>query len=301
VLIDHVADCAEACRLQTTVETLWGVPVFGTLGALPAIRAVIGGLQRGCAPSRELCRALGQRLSTRLKLEPLWRLAASRRTPAEVSSILACAPALQPLNVAVAIDEVFQCYFPETLDLLEARGAVLRDFSPLRDEQLPRHTHVVYFGCGLPENHAPALAANHCMKQSIRSYARAGGRIFAECGGLAYLCEQLELADGRRLPMAGVLPAIARVNPAPRTPRPVEAALDDDTWLGEAGTRLRGYLNANYTLEHDDGLRGWLRAPHRYDVVGDNRVLASRIHVNFAAHADLLDRFFEPLPQLSAV
>jgi cobyrinic acid a,c-diamide synthase len=301
VLIDNVADCAEACRLRTTVETLWGVPVLGMLEKAPAVRAVIGGLQRGCAPSRELCRALGQRLESRLKLDRLVQLASSRRMPSEASRLFEQGPSPRPLNIAVAFDQVFQCYFPDTLDLLEARGAVLRDFSPLRDDRLPQQTDMVYFGCGLPEHHAQALAANHCMKQSIRTFARAEGRIFAECGGLAYLCEQLEMADGRRLPMAGVIPATARVNPAPQTPRPVTATLADDCWLGDAGTPLRGYLNTNYSLETENHLAGRLLEPqHRTDIVGEGNVLASRIHLDFVAHAELLDRFFQPSPQLSA-
>ncbi|MEQ8789044.1 MAG: hypothetical protein RIC55_22215 [Pirellulaceae bacterium] len=302
VLIDNVRDNAEACRLQTTIEALWGVPVLSTLQVLPNVRAVISGLRRGCAPSRELCRALGESLATRMRMEKLWNIASSRPLPCGQSRIFQDRVSDYPLNVAVAVDDVFQCYFPDTLDLLEARGATLCDFSPLRDDRLPRDTDVVYFGCGHPEYHAATLAGNHCMKQSLWTHVRAGGRILAECGGVAYLCEQLETEDGRHLPMAGLLPAAARVNANPSACRAVEVTLDDDTWLGEAGTRLRGYRNDGYTLEPTGLLRGHiLEADHRFDLVGDNRVVASRIHLDFAAQTGLLDRFFDPLPQYSVV
>jgi hypothetical protein len=82
----------------------------------------------------------------------------------------------------------------------------------------------------------------------------------------------------------------------------VEVTLDDDTWLGEAGMRLRGYRNDGYTLEPTGPLHGRIReADHRFDLVGDSRVIASRIHLDFAAQAGLLDRFFHPLPQYSVV
>lgn len=302
VLIDKVRDNEEACRLQTMVEALWGVPVLSTLETLPNVRAVIRGLRPGCSPSRELCRTLGRSLAVRMRSELLLSIASSRPLPAGGGCMFRDRVSEFPLNVAVAFDDVFQCYFPDTLDLLEARGATLCDFSPLRDERLPRRTDVVYFGCGHPEYHAAALAGNHCMKQSLRAHVRAGGRIMAECGGVAYLCEQLETEDGRTLPMAGILPAAARVNPHPEACRPVEVTLDDDTWLGEAGVKLRGYRNDSYTLTATGGLRGYAREPlHRFDLVGDQRVIASRIHLDFAAQAGLLDRFFRPLPQLSVV
>jgi cobyrinic acid a,c-diamide synthase len=117
-----------------------------------------------------------------------------------------------------------------------------------------------------------------------------------------YLCEQLETEDGRVLPMAGLLPATAHVNPHPAACRPVEVTLNDDTWLGEAGVKLRGYRNDAYTLVSNGSLQGHVReAQHRFDLVGDNRIVASRIHLDFAAQAGLLDRFFHPLPQLSVV
>jgi cobyrinic acid a,c-diamide synthase len=302
VLIDKVADQAEARRFQTTIEALWGAPVLGSLEPLPQIRAAIGGLSRGCAPSRELCRTLGENLLERLHFERLCNLAGGRQTPPGSSQLFDEPASARPLKIAVAFDEVFRFYFPDTLDLLEARGAVLRDFSPVHDERLPQRTDVVYFGCGLPELSAHSLASNHCMKQSIRAFARAGGRIFAECGGLAYLCEQIVMPCGRCVPMTGVLPATARVNPSPSTPRPVEVTLEEDTWLGREGTRLRGYQNTNYKLHSSGGLPSLVRElKHRADLLGDGRVIASRIHINFAAHADLLARFFRPLRQRAAV
>src|SRR5690606_21378146 len=98
-------------------------------------------------------------------------------------------PEPRPLTVAVAYDEAFRCYFPDTLDLLEHLGATVVDFSPLRDEALPLGTDIVYFGCGHPERYAEALASNHCMMLAIREHVCAGRRIYAEGGGVAYLCQ----------------------------------------------------------------------------------------------------------------
>ena len=100
------------------------------------------------------------------------------------------------VRVAVAYDDAFHCYFPDTLDMLELRGATVRVFSPLRDESLPPETDIVYLGCGSPQDHAEALAANHCMMTALKEHVCSGRRIYAEGGGLAYLCQHVETADG---------------------------------------------------------------------------------------------------------
>ena len=98
------------------------------------------------------------------------------------------------------------------------RGAVVVDFSPLRDERLPEGTDIVYLGCGHPEVYAAELSANHCMKLSLRNHIRSGGRIYAEGGGLAYLCQQMETAPeccGGWLAFFRQLPGLILTPPGP--------------------------------------------------------------------------------------
>ena len=112
---------------------------------------------------------------------------------------------------------------------------------------------------------------------------------------MAYLCEHLVTPDGRKVAMVGVLPAVARCSPQPLPPVPVEVTLSKGTWLGHAGTRLRGYLNPNWLIEPVGALKSCLtEAGHEYDLVGRYQVLASRIHLNFAAQREMLWSFFEP-------
>ena len=197
------------------------------------------------------------------------------------------------MTVAVAFDSAFNCYFPDTLDLLEFRGAKIVDFSPLRDEVLPE-ADIVYLGCGHPELEAEALAANHCMLLALRNHVRGGRRVYAEGGGLAYLCEHMETPKGEFEPMLGVLPAIARLNRQRSPVRPVEAMLAKDNWLGRAGTSLRGYLNSNWLLEPTAPLGELLADPGReMDLVSQFQVVGSRMHLNFAAQPSVLDNFFQ--------
>src|SRR5678816_2211399 len=74
-------------------------------------------------------------------------------------------------RIAVAMDEAFGGYYPESLDLLEEAGAELCDFSPLRSERIPDHVEIVYFGRADLKHDPERLAANHCLKQSLQGFA----------------------------------------------------------------------------------------------------------------------------------
>ena len=294
VLLDCVQNPHQAAHLRTTIEALWGAPVLGMMDAAPEIRAAIGRLTPGTRPPKELCQALARHLAPRLRVEQLLRMA-GERTPLDGPP--PCAPLRRSprgLNVAVAYDDAFHCYFPDTLDALEAHGARIHDFSPLHGECLPPDTHIVYLGCGHIEHHAEALAANHCIKQALRSHVRAGRRVYAEGSGLAYLGCDMELPDGRRYPMAGVLPLISSLHASRQPPRPVEVTLAQNTWLGAASSRIRGYLNTNWNVHAAASLTRLVVEPeHRGDLIGRHPVIASRIHLNPAAQPALLRGFLE--------
>ena len=90
-------------------------------------------------------------------------------------------------RVAYAQDDAFGRYFPDTLEALEALGAELLEFSPLRDERLPEGADLVMIGCGIPDPHADVLAANVSMIAALRQHLCHGQRIYCEGGGSAYL------------------------------------------------------------------------------------------------------------------
>ena len=199
--------------------------------------------------------------------------------------------------MAVAFDDAFHCYFPDTSTCSKSHGATIRVFSPLRDECLPPDTDIVCLGCGSPQDYAEQLAANHCLVAAIKKHVCSGRRVYAEGGGLAYLCQHVETADGRRSPMVGALRAIARRSAQRLAPDPIEITLAVDNWLGPAGTLLRGYRNNNWTLEPTGNLTRFARETEaELDLVGRHQAIGSRIHFNFAAQPRLLGGFLRPCP-----
>ena len=115
------------------------------------------------------------------------------------------AAALQGRTIAVARDAAFCFLYAANIDCLQAMGAKLVYFSPLHDSALPP-CDALWLPGGYPELHAQTLAANLDMKASIASHVQAGKPVWAECGGMMALFDQLTGVDGASLPMWGVLP-----------------------------------------------------------------------------------------------
>ncbi len=315
LLLDRVRSGCDFYRWQTIIESLWGIPVVGGLESAPALRSAIGQLESRRPPPRELCDKLGDLMSPYTRPSQLLKLATNNSWPGSTSRsctvtarethLLAChldrfEPRAEPpvgLTVAIAYDDAFFGYCPDALDVLEQRGVTVRDFSPLRDESLPADADIVYIGCGRPDLHAEQLSENFCLMLALRDHVCSGKRIYAEGGGLAYLCQQLALPSGGRVPMTGILPAVAHANPEPPRPRPVELTLSKDHWLGHRGRRVRGYLSERWRLEPVGPISSCIAEPqHRLDLVERHQAVGSRVHLNLALQPALLQSFLRPAP-----
>lgn len=295
LLLDRVHSAGELAYWQTTLQALANAPVLGWLGELGPLRALCNTLPAGTNPSRDLCDALGSKLLENLDVEQVLNLACGTPPLPVEPDVQFLRPSDRKFRIAVAFDEAYSCYYPETLDLLEAAGAELCDFSPLRSGAIPRGVDIVYFGCGHPERHPAQLAGNHCLKQSLRSFAAAGGRIYAEGSGLAYLCREMVFPCGNTVPMTGLLPATARWMPQATAPEPTEVVFGATSWLVPIRTKLRGYRHGGWQIEPRGPMITYaLDACQRLDVLGRGNVIGSRVLINLAANQHLLRRFFEP-------
>ena len=196
------------------------------------------------------------------------------------------------VRIGVARDAAFQFYYAENLDLLRESGAELHFWSPLDDHDLP-DVDGLYLGGGYPELHARRLSENAAVKKAVRRFAEAGRPVYAECGGLMYLAETLEDADGVAYPMAGVLPAGVRMRPRRMALGYTEVALTHDTPIGRAGAVARGHEFHYSTLDPvPDGVERVYRiarrgAPARAEGYRVGQTLMSYVHLHFASNPEL--------------
>ena len=117
------------------------------------------------------------------------------------------APTTQPLSgrtIAIARDAAFAFIYPSNLEVLQALGATLTFFSPLADDPLPA-CDAVWLPGGYPELHAEPLSTCRRLPETLRAHVEADRPVWAECGGMLPLFEQMR-HDERDWPMWGILP-----------------------------------------------------------------------------------------------
>jgi cobyrinic acid a,c-diamide synthase len=108
-------------------------------------------------------------------------------------------------TVAVARDAAFCFIYAANLDCLRALGAELVFFSPLLDTALP-DCDAVWLPGGYPELHATRLAANTGLRDSMQAHVARHKPVWAECGGMMLLFDQLVTADGDTHDLWALLP-----------------------------------------------------------------------------------------------
>ena len=137
ILLDELGDDpCELPRLKRMIHLAAGLPVIGALEALPGARAALENAPRDRRLPQELIDALSQSFWKHADTEAIRELARSRPFPttADPLSFDGCDRPCGGFRVAYAQDDSFGRYFPDTLEALEALGADLVEFSPLRDE-----------------------------------------------------------------------------------------------------------------------------------------------------------------------
>jgi cobyrinic acid a,c-diamide synthase len=195
-------------------------------------------------------------------------------------------------RIGVAYDEAFNFYYEYNLARLEALGAELVRFSPVRDRALPAALDGLYFGGGYPEVAARDLAANHPMLEAVRAFAARKDPIYAECGGLMYLAEAIRTLDGVRFPMAGLIAGEAVMHDRLQALGYVEVQTRAPSLLGPTGTRWRGHQFRYSTLQPpppDESARlytvspRWGGAPYAEGYCAGS-VVASYVHGHWASN-----------------
>jgi cobyrinic acid a,c-diamide synthase len=299
IVIDRLVDPDDLPRLRRLIRLAFAVPVLGALEVLPALRRELELAFRSEDLSEELVRALAANFLRHSDLDAIGELARSRPFPEPVDMFCACgmSDCCHCFRVAYAQDEAFGRYFPDTLEALEALGAELVEFSPLRDEALPQGVDLVMIGCGFPDLHAEKLASNLSMMAALRQHVCRGRRIYAEGGGTAYLGRWM-IINGQPVRGAGILPFNAELLARPEPPIPVTRTLVHDCWLGAKGTVVRGYKSCRWRLYSS---RERFECPACFgslttdgDLFYHHHAVGSLIHLHLGALPEVVTAFAGP-------
>ena len=109
------------------------------------------------------------------------------------------------VKVALSRDEAFCFFYPENVQILEAMGAEVIPFSPLRDKRLPENIDGIILCGGYPELYADMISGNSAMLTSVKNAVESGIPCIGECGGFMYLHDEFEDIVGVAHKGAGVI------------------------------------------------------------------------------------------------
>lgn len=200
------------------------------------------------------------------------------------------------LKIGVALDEAFNFYYRDNLELMELAGAEVVPFSPVHHKELPQ-VDGIYIGGGYPELYAAELSRNSSMLASIQQAHEKGRPIYAECGGLMYLAREIDW-DGERHDMVGLVPGSVRKGQI-RVVSYVSGKLSSDCLLGPAGSRLLGHefhhselvMDENEKVEYAIKLDRGTGIEGGLDGVVENNMVASYSHLHAASYRGFPSNF----------
>ncbi len=237
-----------------------------------------------------------------LDLDAILRIARAAPPIEAAERVQIVAPAHRNLQararIGIAFDEAFHFYYEDNLNRLKALGAELEFFSPVHDARIPA-VDGLYFGGGYPEIAAERLSSNRAMLDSIREFARCGGPIYAECGGLMYLSRAIRTLDGRAWPMAGLIPAEAVMSDRLAALGYAEVTTRAASILGPAGLSFRGHQFRYSTLTAlDETIERVYQVKPRWGAPFDegfraSNLLASYVHAHWASNPRAAEGFVD--------
>lgn len=243
VVLNEIATKRQRKLITEAVELYTGIPV---IGVIPRMKTDIFPMRHlGMLPHQEYRDSHGavERLAAlveeNLDLDRLEQLMAPVPRAGE-------APLHSPVSsgrrvkIGILQDAAFQFYYSANLEALESAGADLVTLSAMSDAQLPENLDGLYIGGGFPETGAAELAANRSFRESVLAAAEGGLPIYAECGGLIYLGESIELGE-KRFPLVGVFPARFSMSKKPQAHGYSIFVADQENSFYAQGSRIKGH------------------------------------------------------------
>jgi cobyrinic acid a,c-diamide synthase len=209
VILNQVAGSRHERVVRKAIEGYSGVRVIGAVPRMHGLNfperhlGLVPPAERG--RGEELAQRIGETVRAHVDLDGLLGIAASAGEIPDVHLYRKNKHSRGVMGrIGVFRDRAFHFYYPENLDSLKEEGLEPVWINAIEDRALPP-VDGLYIGGGFPEVFAEALSENASLRKDIRTAWEDGLPIYAECGGLMYLGEEIEV-KGNSYPMVGVLP-----------------------------------------------------------------------------------------------
>jgi len=136
-------------------------------------------------------------------------------------------------------DKSFSFYYPENLELLADAGADMIPITPASQTDL-EDLDALYIGGGFPETNLKSLASNNSIFSALKKIVEDGLPVYAECGGLMYLAEEIQW-KGNTYSLSGILPIKIKMFDKPQGHGYSEVVVDSENPFFELGCNIKGH------------------------------------------------------------
>ena len=304
IILNRIKSERHYVSIKKSIEDNCDIPVLGYLSFNEEI--ILPERHMGLVPSaeQELSKSayqkIGNLMSATVDIDRLISIASSVNSlPAFKKTVFVGNNDRFYFRIAVAVDEAFNFYYQDNLDLLESYGVELAYFSPIYDKYLPADIDGLYIGGGFPELYAAMLASNTTMKESIRKAYKNGVVIYGECGGMMYLLEKMVDFKNKTYEMCGIFKGMTKMENKRQGLGYVTVQAQHDSLLCNNGDVFRAHefhwsslhvpegTSYAYTISKCDENKT------KADGLFADRVMGSYDHVHFATDPRLAKHFLQ--------
>ena len=239
VILNKVKNNANYLKTKKSIEELTKTPVLGGikrdetitimerhLGLVPAIEK---------QNSQQYIQHWANIVEQNIDLDQLIEIAKTAPPIQDEKTPIWTQTTKKPTKIAIAHDEVFNFYYQENLEALEANKAKIQYFSPLKDTNLP-DADAIYIGGGYPELFTKELSQNKTMIQDIQKFHKENHPIFAECGGLLYLMNTIGSDK-----MTSIFPYHSELTEHVQALKYTITEVQEDNIISNKGTKWHGH------------------------------------------------------------
>jgi cobyrinic acid a,c-diamide synthase len=301
VILNRVAGSRHERVIRDSIESICKVPVLGVIRRISDAEYLpdrhLGLITPEEHPELQgLGDTIAELIDKFVEVDRIWGIA--HEAPSLEASPIPdeTVSKVEIVRIAFFSDSAFTFYYQDNLEALAAAGAELIPVSSLEAEELPP-CDGLYIGGGFPETHVERLGDNRSLMKSVKSHADSGLPIFAECGGLIYLCNSI-LYKNKTFPLSGVFPIDLEMKTKPQGHGYMEVKVDQENPFFSKETIIRGHefhysspigdsekLKTAYTV-----LRGSGSFKKRDGLIFRN-VLASYLHIHTAGVPQWAENF----------
>lgn len=306
VILNQIGSDNHEYLLREAIADL-GIPVVGAIrrGSLPKLTSrhlgLVPAMEKGV--DQEAFGLLNETLKESIDFEILLKIASEAEDldltdfSAEIF-ISETKNSFLGIKVGYARDEAFSFYYQDALEYLEHLGAALIPFSPIHDKKLPEGLDGIIIGGGFPEVYAQSLRDNKSLIEDINYFGKQGKPIYAECGGLMYLTEEIKDFEGNVFPQVGLIPARSIMHNKLQALGYYHGQILGHSILGPQGTNVKGhefhysFLEATEDFSPAVKLTKGRGKDKLEGYLGDN-IYASYLHQHWAGEKHLAQGFLQ--------